>query len=735
MHQPLSDPRRPQQKVTVKVSGMHCTNCALSLEKHLLKVGANTPSVDYATGHTSFSVASPSATQEIVKSIQRLGYTVQGSSDLGSSVSTTHSDSADHNHNLVLYVKATIAAVLTAPMLIAMFLPHSALHEPWLQCILATPVFIIGVLHFGGSGLRSLRAGVANMDVLICLGIVAGYLSSIISLFAGLSHEMIFFEATSSIVTFVMIGHLLEDRAVRKTTSAIESLAALQPRRAVRLIGADLDSSTTEEIDTAQVALGDLLRINSGDTIPTDGTIERGTLSCNETMITGESLPVDKQRGDRVIGGSIALEGSAVIRARAVGDDTVLASIVRLVHEAHQRKPQIQRLGDAVSAVFVPGVIVVSIIVLVGGMIFFGLSATEALVRALAIAVVACPCAMGLATPTAIMVALGRAATSGILIRGGDTLERLATVKQIGFDKTGTLTEGSLRVARFETHNGVAPDEARGIIAALQRHSSHPIAKALVREFSSARTSESFSAVTETKGIGLEATTDRGDVYACGGRAIMERYNVSLAADVVLIKNGSCLASLLLEDTVRPETTQVLREIHALGINTSIISGDTTSKTTSVAQQVGISDIHAEQLPHQKLALVRAKQADSPLAYVGDGINDAPTLAEASVGISLSSASDVAMHSAQIILSGNTLHNLPAAIRLARITVRTIKQNLFWAFFYNILAIPLAALGYISPLAGALIMTGSDIIIVANSLRIKLASILPPDRRVSPARR
>lgn len=731
MHQPLSDPRRPQQKVTVKVAGMHCTNCALSLEKHLLKVGANAPSVDYATGHTSFSVASPAAMQDIVKSIQRLGYTVIEGSNIGSTDTSTHSASTGHDHNIALYVKAAIAAALTAPMLIAMFLPHSVLHEPWLQCILATPVFIIGVLHFGGSGVRSLRAGVANMDVLICLGIVAGYLSSIISLFAGLSHEMIFFEATSSIVTFVMIGHLLEDCAVRKTTSAIESLAALQPRRAVRLVGTGLDSISTEEIDTAQIALGDLLRINSGDTIPTDGTVERGILSCNETMITGESLPVDKQPGDRVIGGSIALEGSAVIRASAVGEDTVLASIVRLVREAHQRKPQIQRLGDAVSAVFVPGVIVVSVIVLVGGMLFFGLSATEALVRALAIAVVACPCAMGLATPTAIMVALGRAATSGILIRGGDTLERLASIKQIGFDKTGTLTQGSLRVTRFETHNGISSEEAGGIISALQSHSSHPIAKALVREFSSMSSTESFSSVTESKGIGLEGTNTHGDIYACGGRAMMQRYNISLAADIVLIKNGNCIASLLLEDTVRPEAIQVLREIHALGLSTSIISGDTADKTKSIAKQVRITDVHAEHLPHQKLELVRTKQTNAPLAYVGDGINDAPTLAEASVGISLSSASDVAMHSAQIILSGNTLHNLPAAIRLARITVKTIKQNLFWAFFYNILAIPLAAFGYISPLAGALIMTGSDIIIVANSLRIKLASIAPSDPSTS----
>jgi Cu+-exporting ATPase len=731
-HQPLTDPRRPQQKVTIKVAGMHCTNCALSLEKHLLKVGANTPSVDYATGHTSFLIPTLSALPEIVKSIERLGYTVKSGGNLsnidgidnadrhGSKHAHDHAhDHHHHDHNLALYIKAAIAAVLTAPLLIAMFLPHSVLHHPWLQCLLATPVFIIGVLHFGGSGWRSIRAGVANMDVLICLGIVAGYLSSIISLLANLSREMIFFEATSSIVTFVMIGHLLEDRAVRKTTSAIESLAALQPLRAVRLTS----DSRIEEIQAAEVGVNDLLQVNSGDIIPTDGIVERGEISCNETMITGESLPVDRKTGDRVIGGSIAVEGRAVIRASAVGDDTVLASIVRLVHEAHQRKPNIQRLGDAVSAVFVPGVIAISIIVLLGGMLFFQLSPTQALVRALAIAVVACPCAMGLATPTAIMVALGRAATSGILIRGGDTLERLATIKQVSFDKTGTLTAGQLRVTDLETYNDTPLEEARRIIASLQRGSSHPIAKALVAEFAASPSHLNFNSITETKGVGLEGVCANGDTYNCGGRAVKERFNLDHRADIVLLKNGALIASLNLNDTIRPEAKNVLNQLNNLGLTSSIISGDTNLKTRRVADEIGITEAYGEQLPDQKLALIREKQTHTPLAYVGDGINDAPTLAEASVGVSLSSASDVAMHSAQVILTGNTLKNLPAAIRLARVTVRTIKQNLFWAFFYNIITISLAAFGYISPLAGALIMTGSDIIIVANSLRIKFARL------------
>jgi Cu+-exporting ATPase len=698
--------------VSLRVTGLHCTNCALSLEKHLLRVGANAPAVDYATGRATFSLAHPESLPEIVRSIDRLGYTVTDSDTPKSA----------HEHNRALLIKTIISAALTAPMLLAMFMPHSLLHDPWLQWILATPVFIIGALHFGASGFRSLRAGVANMDVLIALGIFAGYTASVVSLLKGLSHETIFFEATSSIVTFVLIGHLLEDRAVRKTTSAIESLASLRPHLAVRVSD---NGTETETVSIDSVKVGDLLQVNTGDTIPTDGVIESGGISCNETMISGEALPVDKTVGARVIGGSIALEGSARIRATAVGDDTTLSMITRLVSEAHQRKPKIQRLGDAVSAVFVPGVIVVSLLVLSIGLLFFELTPAQALVRALAIAVVACPCAMGLATPTAIMVALGRAATSGILIRGGDTLERLATISQIGFDKTGTLTTGDLKISQLKTYNDTSQEQAKSIIVALQRHSSHPIAKALVKELASPNQNNSlaFTQTNETRGVGIEGTLTDGTSYICGGKRVMERFDINVAADLVLVRNGQLCATLNLEDTIRSEASNVLKELSTLGIASCVISGDTPQKTQDVAEIIGVAEAYGGKLPHEKLSIIRDKQLTSPLAYVGDGINDAPTLTEASVGVSLSSASDVAMHSAQVILSDNSLRNLPAAIRLARITVRTIKQNLFWAFFYNILAIPLAALGYISPLAGALLMTGSDVIIVANSLRIKLARI------------
>lgn len=713
MHQALHESHSDTKKVVVTVGGMHCTNCALSLEKHLLKVGAHAPTVDFATGRASFTLHDSAQLPEIVKSISGLGYQVSD---------TLEERAHGHSHS-GLEAKTAIAAILTAPLLVAMFAPSSPLHAPTIQFYLATPVFLIGLHHFGLSAIRSVRAGIANMDVLIAIGIIAGYAASVISLFQGLSHETIFFEATASIVTFVLLGNVLEERAVRKTTSAIENLSALQPEQATRLVQTTNGSYTSEVVPIAQLSVGDLLQVNTGDRVPTDGVITQGSLSCDESMLTGESLPVEHNEGDRLIGGSIAVAGSAAVRVSAVGAESTLAAIVRLVQEAQQRKPSIQRLGDAVSAVFVPGVIAISVLILGLGIFVFNLSISQAIVRALAIAVVACPCAMGLATPTAILVALGRAATSGFLIRGGDTLERLAKVKHIAFDKTGTLTRGSLNLGPLSTHNGASEAEAKAALSALQRGSSHPIAKAIVNAYKDYQGSISFTNIQETRGVGIEGFGPLGERYVCGGKRIGAQYGISTTDDLLLLRDGTLIASLSFHDELRPEAAVVIRKLTSLGISVSMISGDVAGKCSETAEVLGIPLVHAEKLPEEKLAVIRELQAHESIAYVGDGINDAPTLAEASVGISLSSASDVARHSAQVVLTGNTLAALPAAVSLARLTVQTIRQNLFWAFFYNLTTIPLAALGYIAPLAGALMMTASDVVIVANSLQIKLKKL------------
>lgn len=711
MHGHDHHPRRPADEIVLTVSGMHCTNCALSLEKHLNRVGAQTPTVDFATGRTTFRLADRNRLKEIIESIARLGYTV---ADDGPS----HGPS---RHSALL-IKTAVSALLTAPLLLAMFTGSATLHNPLLQGILATPVFLIGLHHFGLSGIRSLRAGVANMDVLIAVGIIAGYTASMVTLVRGLGHETIFFEAVGSIVTFILIGNFLEERAVRKTTSAIESLSQLQPPRATRIIVAADGSERLESVALKDVSVGDILQVNTGDKVPTDSVIIRGAGSLDEAMLTGESKPVDRAAGDRVIGGSILSSGTIAIRATAVGDDTMLAAIVQLVRDAQQRKPSIQRVGDAVSAVFVPSVLSIAVLVFVLGLWAFELSVDQALVRALAVVVVACPCAMGLATPTAIMVSLGRAATSGILIRGGDTLERLAKVSHVAFDKTGTLTTGAIKVGEIEAHNGCSREAAQALLVALQKHSSHPIAQAILRAFpANGPDAPVLVSVAETRGVGVEGRSADGHTYECGGRVVAMRNQIVTNADLILVRDGTLIASLSLIDAIRPEAPAVVSRISAMGLSTSLVSGDTKERCMSVGSKLGISDIQPEKLPEQKLAYLHSLQASTSggAAFVGDGINDAPTLAEASVGISLSSGSDVAMHSAQVLLSGDTLAHLPDAIRLSQITVTTIKQNLFWAFFYNILTIPLAALGYLSPLQGALLMTLSDVVIVGNSLRIK----------------
>jgi Cu+-exporting ATPase len=708
------DPRRPSQEVTLHVTGLHCTNCALSIEKHLQRVGVEKPSVDFASGRASFTLEDPTKLPDIIQSIKKLGYSVEESA----------TDHSHHGRDTVLYIKTIISAILTLPMLVGMFFSIHALHDPTIQAILATPVFIIGLLHFGSSGLRSLRAGVANMDVLITAGILAAYVASMVTMLFGLSHELLFFEAVGSIVTFVLIGHLLEELAVKKTTSAIEELSQLQPQevRRIRTQGAGLD--LLETIPLAELKVGDLIQINTGDRSPTDGVIVRGVGSFDESMLTGESLPVDHKEGEKVIGGTVLVEGSVVVQTTAVGDDTTLAGIIRLVRDAQRRKPSIQRIGDAVSAVFVPSVLVIAIATFLASTLFFDVSMAQAIVRSLAIVVVACPCAMGLATPSAIMVAIGRAARSGILIRGGDTLERLGQISHVAFDKTGTLTKGTLSVKKFRTHNDEDQRSARSVLVSLQRASSHPIAQAIVRDLQSTElNSIHVSDIVETKGVGLSAKGDDGALYQCGGRNLANQVNIQLFDDIILVRDGHLIASLTLQDQLRPEAPSVIKQLDALACGTSLISGDTTEKCREVSVAVGIHNVHAQQLPEQKLELVRALQKKQAVAYVGDGINDAPTLAEAAVGISLSSGSDIAMQSAQVLLTGGTISSLPAAIRLSRLTVRTIKQNLFWALVYNVATVPLAASGYISPLAGALLMTFSDLIIVGNSLRIKYRSI------------
>ena len=714
MIRPHEDYRRPTQHYTLTVSGLNCTNCALSLEKHLKKVGAEEPSVDFATGHTQFKLPFSTPVSQIVQSISRLGYVVEGEEAPALSY-----------WSLPIERKIAISSTSMILLMTGMILsPSSLLHSPLVQLFICLPAFIIGIEHFGRSALRSLQAGVPNMDVLIAAGIFSGFTTSIIAIALDLGHQFIFFEAVSSITSFVLLGHFLEDRVVKKTTSSIKELLTLKPNKAVRISGPQSLPVITE-IDVLEIKVGDQLRVNQGDKIPTDGRILRGNATIDESMITGEPLPVARSAGDTVIGGTVLSEGQILFEATAIGSDTLLSSIVTMVRNAQRNKPNLQRVGDRIATIFVPGILLIAISFFLVSTLFFSLPITEAIVRALAIVVIACPCAMGLATPTAVMVAVGRAARMGVLLKGGETLERITECGAIVFDKTGTLTEGKISVKEI-LHLSPLYSQKKSLetLLALELASSHPIATAISKYLQALSVQPAqLLTIQERAGVGMFAEDEHGATVAVGGINLAKQFGVELHGDLGMFIDTVQIVSITLGDTLRKDADLTVIDCQRSGLEVHLLSGDREDRCHEMADTLGIHNVYAERLPADKKEIIDQLQEATPVLYVGDGINDAPTLTQASVGISLSSASEIAIQSAQVILVNSQLHLIPRLIQLSRKTVRTIKQNLFWAFAYNIIALPLAAAGYISPIWGALLMSFSDVVIVGNSLLLRYRKI------------
>jgi Cu+-exporting ATPase len=559
------------------------------------------------------------------------------------------------------------------------------------------------------------------MDVLIVIGLIASFSYSLYGTIFGLGADFLFYETTAMISTLVLVGNLIEHRSVRRTSSAIEELARLQPERA-RKIDRTGDSERIIEIDIAGVVPGDILLVNTGDKVPADGTIEVGGGAIDESMITGESLPVERLAGERVIGGTILQSGSFTFVADGVGESSVLAGIIGLVKEAQTNKPAIQRWGDKVSSIFVPVTLIIAALTGVVSVALLNLSYGEALLRAVAVLVIACPCAMGLATPTAVMVGVGRAAKNGILLKGGSTLEEFAGVRTVVFDKTGTLTTGDFTVGEITTFDRTEA-EVRSLIASLERHSSHPIATSLVKAFADAPPVALYD-LHEERGLGISGKTAAGTWYRFGSCSLAGiAANESPPGALYLLEENTVIAQLLINDTVKPGAAAAIASLKALGVTPVMLSGDTALRCREVAEAVGIERVFSEQRPEEKLKVIETLEREGPTAFVGDGINDAPALAGATVGISLSNGTHVAIESARIVLLGGNIAHVPTALRLARATLRTIKQNLFWAFSYNILAIPLAAAGYLTPIVAAAAMGFSDVMTIGNSIRLRYRSI------------
>lgn len=707
-----------EQTFNCRVEGMTCGNCALTISRYLEKQGMKHVSANAASGELSFTAEEHADVTRIYKGINDLGYKV-----IKPGEETSH-DHHGHHHASGLGRLLIICVLFTVPLLFHMFVGHDGiLNNPWLQLALCLPVYAIGAWHFGGSAFRALKNGIPNMDVLIIMGASAAFFYSLIGMFffTEHAHQYLFFETTATIITFVLIGNWIEERTVQSTTSSIKALAALQPSMAKVIMTDSLGKESTMQVESKFLKINDIIAVNDGDSIPADGIVVSGTATVNESMITGESLPVHKEENITVTGGSVVTSGNLRIKTTAVGEATSLAEIIRLVQKAQSAKPPMQKLADKISAVFVPVVLGIAVITLLINYFIADIGFAQSMMRSIAVLVIACPCAMGLATPAAVAVGLGRAARNGILVKGGDTLERFKDIKQIVFDKTGTLTTGELKISSFETDK-ISDEELKSVVVSLEYYSSHPIARSVLKSWAASARIPLHS-VKETKGEGMEGKDADSNTWQLGSFKILNGNANSRSFDLHLLKNGNWVGGFNIEDELRPEAANTIKTLHDIGYKTILLSGDRKAKAEAVGKETGIDTVIAEQSPAQKMDELERLIKLAPTAMVGDGINDSPALAKADVGISLSDATKVAMQSANVILSNNHLSSLPKAIKLGKFTYQTIKQNLFWAFFYNVLAIPLAAMGYLSPIWAAIVMAFSDVILVLNSLRLNFRKL------------
>jgi len=724
---------------------MTCATCALRIEKGLKNVaGVNLASVNLATEKATVEY-DPKLVEEgqFEKLIRDLGYDAiqEPSQDLDTQAAV---DSTDREKELrqrearKLRVSFIVSASLSVPLLVAMFAglfnieALMFLHNPVVQLALATPVqFVIGY-RFYKHAYKSLRSGSPSMDVLVALGTSAAYLYSIYngflrSLPVGQSPAL-YFEASAIIITLVLLGKLLEAVAKGRTSEAIKRLIGLQPKTA-RV----LRSGEEVDIPIAEVQVGEVVLVRPGEKIPVDGEIIDGSSAVDESMITGESIPAEKAAGDPVIGATINTFGAFSFKASKVGKDTVLAQIIRVVEEAQGSKPPIQRLADRVAGIFVPVVLGVAVITFLIWLLAAG-NLTMGLISAVAVLVIACPCAMGLATPTAIMVGTGKGAENGILIRSGESLELAYKLNAVVLDKTGTITRGKPSVTDVVSLNGWSRADLLRVAGAAEKNSEHPLGIAV---FEAARSElkgiEESTEFQTTPGKGVQAVVE-GRAVLIGTRSYLREHNVSIEAvedqvneleaagkTVMLLSvDGTAQGLLAVADRVKDSSRRAIQVLKEMGLQVYMITGDNRRTAEAIGREVGVADIMADVLPERKAqAVEEIRKQGKIVAMVGDGINDAPALVTADIGMAMGTGTDIAMESADITLMNGDLMSVPIAIQLSQRTMRKIKQNLFWAFFYNIVGIPIAALGMLNPIIAGAAMAFSSVSVVSNSLSLR----------------
>jgi P-type Cu+ transporter len=718
----------PVQTLELKIEGMTCASCVGRVERALGKIsGVNRVSVNLANERAHVELLSQVDSQTLIEAVRHAGY------DAHVWQAEQPSDVQPHRLNrerLALVLAILLSVPLVLPMLLQPLDVHWML-PAWVQFALATPVQFIFGARFYVAAFKAVRAGAGNMDLLVALGTSAGYGLSLYEWAIARPGSMphLYFEASAVVIALVLLGKYLESRAKRQTASAIRALEALRPERAIQVI-----DGQERDVAISALRLDDLVLVKPGERFPVDGEVLEGQSHADEALISGESLPVPKQPGDKVTGGAINGEGRLLVRTQALGAETVLARIIRLVEDAQAAKAPIQKLVDKVSQVFVPVVLLLALATLVGWWLY-GAPVETALINAVAVLVIACPCALGLATPTAIMAGTGVAARHGILIKDAEALERAHEVDTVVFDKTGTLTSGTPRIAHLSAVDG---DENTLLqrAGALQRGSEHPLAKAVLDACAErGLTVPEISDSQSLTGRGIAGRLD-GRRLALGNRRLLEELGLdagALAESAQAWETEGRTLSWLIEqetaprilglfafgDTLKPGALAAVQALQKRHIASHLLTGDNRGSARVVAQALGIDNVHAEVLPADKSAIVQQLKQHSVVAMVGDGINDAPALAAADVGIAMGGGTDVAMHAAGITLMRGDPRLVPAALDISRKTYAKIRQNLFWAFIYNLIGIPLAAFGFLNPVLAGAAMALSSVSVVSNALLLK----------------
>jgi len=716
----------PDQELVLELEGMTCAACATRIEKVLNRIEGVSAVVNFATEKARVRMA-PGATtlEELIAAVGKAGYGAHESLGTSRAEEKMRRAAAYRKDVRVFWIAAALTLPLLAQMGPMLFGQHAELLPRWVQMLFATPVQFWAGKRFYVGAWHALRGGGANMDVLVALGTsMAYFLSAVVTLFGLEQH--VYFEASAAVITLVLMGKLLEARAKAGTSAAIEELVKLQPK-----IARIERNGEIVEVDAASLKLDDIFIVRAGESIPVDGEVIEGGSSVVEAMLTGESLPVSKQPGAKVFGATQNQEGMLKCRATGVGAHTVLAGIIRLVEQAQGSKAPIQRLADVISGIFVPVVAAISLATLV---LWWGLSGefTPALINAVAVLVIACPCALGLATPTAIMVGTGNGAKAGILIRNAEALERAGKIRTLVVDKTGTLTEGRPTVTDIVAAEHVSADEVLRLAAALEQGSQHPLAKAvLARAAEAGMAPDSVTGFAAVTGKGVQGEIG-GRPYWLGSPAFFAERGLKTdeAAIAHLQQQGktvvaiggeqSVLGYLAIADVLRASSARAVARLQKMGIEVVMLTGDNTATAGAIAVLAGIDRYLAEVLPQDKAEEVqKLRNQGKVVGMAGDGINDAPALAAADVGFAVGSGADVAIEAADVTLMRSDLSSVADAIDLSRATLKKIRQNLFFAFIYNVLGIPLAALGMLNPVIAGAAMAMSSVSVVSNSLLLK----------------